>query len=243
MSKRRVGRGRRYDPECLATCRDVLFLPARGPGQHGNHGPAAPRDELGGVEYGPGSLVARAWPCTAPPGRDGEFAAGDCRAARESQGGFRSTLTSLARAEAVLRRSPAVARPQVHVSERPLVLVPLAGRRGGSAMERPMVGDRPCAPRLAVVAQADTQHEASEFDSRRTLAAVVSATRKILRSGPDGARRARARGPGPLRDDAADLVPNPAGIGFTPAARTVHPIPPRQRGSRRSPGRSGAGGG
>ena len=67
-----------------------------------------------------------------------------------------STLTSLARAQAVERgraQSICVVR-HVHVSDRPLVFVPLALAGEANAPLAAMIGDDPRAPRLLVVAAA-----------------------------------------------------------------------------------------
>jgi hypothetical protein len=142
-----------------------------------------------------------------------------------------STLTSLARARAVSR---GVAQPictvrHVHVSSRPLVLIPLALAGEANAPLAAMVGDEPGAPQLLVVNQPRNRDQRFAFAAE--LADVVlayiesfcvgaesgSAESGSADSGPgwDGSGRERSAETGERFAGAPQVwVPNPAGVGF-----------------------------
>jgi hypothetical protein len=126
-----------------------------------------------------------------------------------------STLTALARARAVAER---VAQPictvrHVHVSDRPLVLVPLTLAGEACAPLAAMVGDDPGAPRLLVVAQPRNRDQRLVFAAAlaevvvRYVMAFCSAVETVP-SGPGREPRQR------YADAPQILVPNPVGIGF-----------------------------
>jgi hypothetical protein len=125
-----------------------------------------------------------------------------------------STLTSLARAEAVARgqAQPICTVRHVHVSEHPLVLVPLALAGEANAPLAVMVGDDPRSPLLLVVSQPRNRDQRFEFAA--ALAAVVVGyadtflAAETISSGPGGEPRER------VPDAPQILVPNRAGIGF-----------------------------
>lgn len=127
-----------------------------------------------------------------------------------------STLTSLARAEAMHGAAAQLACTvrHVHLSERPLVFVPLALAGEAGAPLAAMVGDDPGAPRLLVVAQ--PRNRSQRFAFAAELAAVVvgyiesfSGTAEVVPGGRGREDRAR------FADAPQILVPNPAGIAFT----------------------------
>jgi hypothetical protein len=120
-----------------------------------------------------------------------------------------TTLTSLARALAV--RDGAAQRlttvRHAHVSPRPLVLIPLALAGEANAPLAAMLGDRPDAPRLLIVAQPRNR------DERFAFAADLG---RLIVSYVDGFARHQEESGGRRRfaDAPQLLVPNPAGVGF-----------------------------
>ena len=86
-----------------------------------------------------------------------------------------STLTSLARAEAVPagRAQPIAAVRHVHVHDRPLVLIPLTLAGEANAPLAAMVGDYPDSARLLVVAQPRNRDQRFAFAAE--LASVARA--------------------------------------------------------------------
>ena len=208
--------------------RDVLLLPGRGRGGTAALGRDA-RDDLGGVEHI--ATVLRLARADRPPaaGTDLAEAADLLRtaapAARERpRGGGMSTLTP----------SPAPSRPNgtaqpsctvrhVHISDRPLVFIPLALAGEANAPLAAMVGDYPAAPRLLIVP------EPRDRDQRFAFAAELAAidpplhTSSYLRR--RGARR-RPRARHPLRRRAAAPGAQPGRRRLHPPARPVHPVPP-----------------
>src|SRR5258708_28143987 len=126
-----------------------------------------------------------------------------------------STLTALARAQAVARRvaQPTCTVRHVHVSGRPLVLIPLALAGEANAPLAAMVGDDPDSPRLLVVTQPRNRDQRFAFAA--ALAEVVvgyveafCSAMETVPSGPDREPRQRCA------DVPQILVPNPASIAF-----------------------------
>jgi len=125
-----------------------------------------------------------------------------------------STLTALARARAVDRgvAQPVCTVRHVHISDRPLVLIPLALAGEANAPLAAMVGAERQSPRLLVVNQPRNRDQRFAFaaqlaeivlaylDGYRPAAAVTSA--------PGGSAAERGA------DAPQIIVPNPAGIGF-----------------------------
>ncbi|HUY52867.1 MAG TPA: hypothetical protein VMV92_45405 [Streptosporangiaceae bacterium] len=127
-----------------------------------------------------------------------------------------STLTSLARAEAVERgiAQPVCTVRHVHIADRPLVFVPLAMAGEAGAPLAAMVGDDPRSPRLLAVAQPRNRDQRFAFAAG--LAAVLLRYIEGFLTGqetvPGGrGREARTRFP----DAPQILVPNRAATGFT----------------------------
>ncbi|MGH3301103.1 MAG: hypothetical protein ACRDOK_05320 [Streptosporangiaceae bacterium] len=126
-----------------------------------------------------------------------------------------STLTSLARAQA---RTAGVAQRvatvrHVHLSDRPMVFIPLALAGEANAPLAALLGDDPATPRLLVVSQ--PRNRAERFAFAAELARVIvpyaegfaTSTEQV----PVGRGEIKARSP-----NAPQLVlPNQAGIGFT----------------------------
>jgi hypothetical protein len=127
-----------------------------------------------------------------------------------------STLTSLARAEAVRagRAQPIATVRHIHLHDRPLVLVPLTLAGEANAPLAAMVGDDPDSARLLVVAQPRNRDQRFAFAAE--LAATVLSYVDGFGSGPveavpaDRGREIRVR----YADAPQILVPNAAGIGF-----------------------------
>src|SRR5690606_472167 len=126
-----------------------------------------------------------------------------------------SVLTSLARALAVDRDAaqPIATVRHVHLSERPLVLVPLTLAGEANAPLAAMVGTAPDDPRLLVVAQ--PRNRTGRLGFAAELAALVvpylGGFCEEQESVPvDRGRDTRAR----FSDAPQILVPNPGGIGF-----------------------------
>jgi hypothetical protein len=126
-----------------------------------------------------------------------------------------STLTALARAQAVARKiaQPTCTVRHVHVSGRPLVFIPLILAGEANAPLAAMVGDDPGSPQLLVVTQPRNRDQRIAFAAG--LAAVVvsyieafCSAVETVPSGPDREPRQR------FADAPQVLVPNGAGIGF-----------------------------
>jgi hypothetical protein len=126
-----------------------------------------------------------------------------------------STLTALARARAVAER---VAQPictvrHLHVSARPLVLIPLALAGEANAPLAAMVGDDPGSPRLLVVTQPRNRDQRFAFAAELAEVVVrhVEAFCSAMETVPSGpGREPRQR----YADAPQVLVPNPAAVGF-----------------------------
>jgi len=126
-----------------------------------------------------------------------------------------STLTALARAQAVARRiaQPVATVRHVHVSDRPLVLIPLALAGEANAPLAAMVGDEPGSPRLVVVHQPRNRDQRFAFAA--ALAGIVVGYVEAFRSAVETIPSGQGREPRVRCADAPQvLVPNPAGIGF-----------------------------
>ena len=124
-----------------------------------------------------------------------------------------STLTALARAIAAERGAaqPACAVRHVHISERPLVFIPLALAGEANAPLAAMVGDSPQAPRLLTVAEPRDRDQRFAFAAE--LAAIVL---RYIGSYLGSEETAGTREPRIRYADAPQLlVPNPAGVAFT----------------------------
>jgi len=125
-----------------------------------------------------------------------------------------STLVALARALAAERgiAQPVCTARHVHVSDRPLVLIPLALAGEANAPLAAMVGTDPRSPRLLVVHQPRNRDQRFAFAAR--LAEIVLAHVGGYRSAAAVTRGAGSQ-PGARHVDAPQIiVPNPAGIGF-----------------------------
>jgi hypothetical protein len=124
-----------------------------------------------------------------------------------------TTLTSLARALAAARGTaqPTCTVRHVHISPRPLVLIPLALAGEAGAPLAAMAGDNPSAPKLLVVP------EPRDRDQRFAFAAELGAViLPYIGSYFATEEPASGREPGIRYADAPQLlVPNPAGIAFT----------------------------
>lgn len=126
-----------------------------------------------------------------------------------------STLTSLARAHAVQRgcAQPITTVRHVHVSERPLVCVPLAMAGEANAPLAAMVGQDRNAPRLLIVPQPRNRSQRFEFAHSLALImlhyfAAFASTTEPAASRPGGGSRPRAA-------QAPQVwVPNRTGIDF-----------------------------
>jgi hypothetical protein len=126
-----------------------------------------------------------------------------------------STLTALARAQAVARRiaQPTCTVRHLHVSDRPLVLIPLALAGEANAPLAAMVGDDPGSPRLLVVTQPRNREQRFAFAA--ALAAVVVGYIEAFCSAVETVPSGSGREPSQRYADAPQiLVPNRAGIGF-----------------------------
>jgi hypothetical protein len=125
-----------------------------------------------------------------------------------------STLTALARAQAVSRgvAQPTCTVRHLHVSDRPLVLIPLTLAGEANAPLAAMVGSDPDSPQLLVVPQPRNRDQRFAFAA--ALATLVvgyigdycSATETV----PSGPGESRQR----FADAPQMLVPNRDGIGF-----------------------------
>ena len=128
-----------------------------------------------------------------------------------------TTLTSLARVLAAERGAaqPTSTVRHVHVSDRPLVFIPLALAGEANAPLAAMVGDDSGSPRLLTVAQPRNRDQRFAFAA--ALAAIVFGT-----SSSYFAREETVGGRGPhgsahrtrFADAPQILLPNPAGVAF-----------------------------
>lgn len=124
-----------------------------------------------------------------------------------------TTLTSLARVIAV---STGFAQPictvrHVHLSERPLVFIPLALAGEANAPLAALVGDNPATPVLLVVPEPRDRDQRFRFAAE--LAAVIL---PYIESHFAAEESTGGREPGTRYADAPQLlVPNPAGVAFT----------------------------
>lgn len=126
-----------------------------------------------------------------------------------------STLTALARAQALARgiAQPVSTARHVHVSGRPLVLIPLALAGEANAPLAAMVGGEPGSPRLLVVHQPRNRDQRFAFAAAlaEIVVGYVQAFCSMVETVPSGpGREPRVR----CADAPQILVPNPAGIGF-----------------------------
>jgi hypothetical protein len=127
-----------------------------------------------------------------------------------------STLTAFARAIAAERGTaqPACTVRHVHISDRPLVFIPLGLAGEANAPLAAMVGSDPQAPRLLVVPEPRDRDQRFAFAAE--FAAIVLAhvesylTAEEMAGGTSG-HDARVR----YADAPQLLVPNPAGVAFT----------------------------
>src|SRR5579859_4328045 len=127
-----------------------------------------------------------------------------------------STLTALARVIAAERGTaqPVCTVRHVHLSDRPLVFIPLALAGEANAPLAVMIGEDPQAPRLLVVPEPRDRDQRFAFAAE--LAAIVVAyvesylTTEETVGGTNG-HDARTR----YADAPQLLVPNPAGVAFT----------------------------
>ena len=126
-----------------------------------------------------------------------------------------STLTALARAQAVARRvaQPTCTVRHLHISDHPLVLVPLALAGEANAPLAAMVGDDPDAPQLLVVTQPRNRDQRFAFAA--ALARVVVGYVEAFCSAAETVPSGPSHEPRQSYIDAPQvMVPNPAGIGF-----------------------------
>jgi hypothetical protein len=126
-----------------------------------------------------------------------------------------STLTALARAQAVARQTAQAACTvrHLHISNRPLVLIPLALAGEANAPLAAMVGDDPRSPQLLVVTQPRNRDQRFAFAAAlaRVVVGYVESFCSALETVPSGpGREPRQR----YADAPQVLVPNPASIGF-----------------------------
>jgi hypothetical protein len=127
-----------------------------------------------------------------------------------------STLTSLARARAAEhgRAQPVCTVRHLHISERPLVFVPLALAGEACAPLAAMIGDDPGSPHLLTVAQPRNRDQRFAFTAE--LAAIMLpylqgffVAAETLPAGPGREERTR------YCDAPQVLVPGPAAVTFT----------------------------
>jgi hypothetical protein len=126
-----------------------------------------------------------------------------------------TTLTSLARAQAVATGTaqPVCTMRHVHVSDRPLVFVPLTLAGEANAPLAAMVGDDPRAGRLLVVSQPRNRDRRFAFAAE--LADIVVRYVEGFRAAVQAAPGARGQDERIRFADAPQLlVPNPACVGF-----------------------------
>ncbi|MFY1689643.1 hypothetical protein [Plantactinospora sp. WMMB782] len=126
-----------------------------------------------------------------------------------------STLTALARAEAVAagRAQRITTVRHLHVSDRPLVFIPLSMAGEANAPLAALVGDDPAAPTLLVVPQPRNRDQRFGFAAElaEVLLPYLDSFRGVTEAVPaNRGREIRYR----YVDAPQVLVPNPAGIGF-----------------------------
>lgn len=127
-----------------------------------------------------------------------------------------SSLTSLARARAAERgrAEPACTVRHLHVSDRPLVFIPLALAGEACAPLAAMVGTDPAAPRLLVVAQPRNRDQRFAFAAE--LASVIIPYIEGFCSATEAVPAKRGQEPRNRYSDAPQiLVPGPAAVAFT----------------------------
>ncbi|GAB3063542.1 hypothetical protein [Micromonospora schwarzwaldensis] len=126
-----------------------------------------------------------------------------------------STLRALARAQAVAagRAQPVATVRHLHLSDRPLVLVPLALAGEANAPLAVLVGSAPEEARLLVVPQPRNRDQRFAFAAE--LAGIVLPYLDSFRGGTEAVAVDRGRDVRHRYVDAPQLlVPNPAGISF-----------------------------
>lgn len=126
-----------------------------------------------------------------------------------------STLRAYARAEAVATGAaqPVTTVRHLHLSDRPLVLVPLTLAGEAVAPLAALVGDDPDTPRLLIVPQPRNRDQRFAFaaDLAATVLSYLDDHRGVVEAVPaDRGREVRHR----YVDAPQVLVPNSAGIGF-----------------------------
>jgi hypothetical protein len=126
-----------------------------------------------------------------------------------------TTLTSLARAQAVATgmAQPVCTMRHVHLSDRPLVLVPLVLAGEANAPLAALVGDDPAAGRLLVVSQPRNRDRRFAFAAElaEIVVSYVEGYYSSVQTVPGGrGQDERTR----FADAPQVLVPNPACIGF-----------------------------
>lgn len=127
-----------------------------------------------------------------------------------------STLTSLARARAAEqgRAEPVCTVRHLHISDRPLVFIPLALAGEACAPLAAMIGDDPRAPRLLTVAQPRNRDQRFAFTTE--LAAVVIPYLEGFFTSSETVPAAPGHEPRTRYCDAPQvLVPGPAAVTFT----------------------------
>jgi hypothetical protein len=127
-----------------------------------------------------------------------------------------TTLTSLARARAAERghAEPVCTVRHLHLSDRPLVFVPLTLAGEACAPLAAMIGDDPRAPRLLTVAQPRNRDQRFAFTAELAAAVIpylegFSAASETVPAGPGREERTR------YCDAPQVMVPGPAAITFT----------------------------
>jgi hypothetical protein len=126
-----------------------------------------------------------------------------------------STLTALARAQAAVHgvAQPIATVRHVHVSDRPMVFVPLSLAGEAHAPLAAMAGTDPESPRLLIVAQPRNRDQ--RFGFAADLAAVILPYIESCRARTEEVPAARGTQTRTRYADAPQvLVPGPAGIGF-----------------------------
>src|ERR1035437_7307806 len=197
--------------------RDVLLLPRRGQRPDGGAWPGSGRRPRRGVQRAHG-----AWPGRRHdhprrrPGGGGRAAAGGRPAAPGMpRCDGMTTLTSLARAQAVATgmAQPVCTVRHAYLSDRPLVIVPLALAGEANAPLAALVGDDPLAGRLLVVSQ--PRNRDRRFAFAADLAALVVSYIEGYYSAVQTVPGSRGQDERTRFADAPQLlVPNPACIGF-----------------------------
>lgn len=124
-----------------------------------------------------------------------------------------STLTSLARAIAAERREaqPACTVRHVHISDRPLVFIPLGLAGEANAPLAAMVGDTRQNPRLLTVAEPRDRDQRFAFAAELAEIVLEYIGGYLTAEETTGGTQTRTR----YTDAPQLLVPNPAGVAFT----------------------------